>query len=182
MFLWCDFFLDDFDSGRYLKLTPDTPDTFLIEHPVKIRDSQILSSSLELKAKYEEKFTNTFLTMSKGSEVEVYGITFFCPKINEHSGGTVLTMIFNRVEMNKETNTIEKIVLNRAILSNQDESIQENEVNESGEEFVFTQKIFTEYGRFGNVKLWSIENVGIISTDDLNSYVICNSDLFLSQL
>lgn len=182
MFLWCDFFLDDFDSGRFLKLTPEIPETFLVEHPVKIRDAQIFSSSLELKTKYEDKFTNTFLTMRKGTEVEVYGITFFCPKINEHSGGTVLTMLFNRVEMNNDTNTIEKIVLNRAVLSNQDDSLQDNELDESREEFVFRQKIFTEYGRFGNVKLWSIENVGIISADDLNSYVICNSDLFLSQL
>ena len=147
-----------------------------------LRDPQILSSSLELKSKYEEKFTNTFMTMRKGSEVEVYGITFFCPKINEHSGGTVLTMTFNRVEMNNDTNTIEKIVLNRAGMSVQDDCMEENALRESREEFIFRQKIFTEYGRFGNVKLWSIENVGIISADDLNSYVICSSDLFLSQL
>jgi len=120
--------------------------------------------------------------MRKGSEVEVYGITFFCPKINEHSGGTVLTMIFNRVEMNNDTNTIEKIVLNRAGISVKDDCMEENALRESREEFIFRQKIFTEYGRFGNVNLWSIENVGIISADDLNSYVICSSDLFLSQL
>ena len=182
MFLWCDFFLDDFDTGRFVKLTPDISDSFLIENPHKIRDPHILASSLEIKSKYEEKFTHSFLSLRKGSEVEVYGITFFCPKINEHSGGSVLTMIFNRVELHNETNAIEKIILNRSVLVSQDSSnAGGNEASATEEEFVFQQKIFTEFGRFGNVKLWSIENAGIISTDDLNSYVICNSDLFLSQ-
>ena len=173
MFIWCDFFLDDFDSGRFVKLTPDIDESFLVESPPKIRDPQVVSSSLEIKAKYEDKFTNSFLSMSKGAEVEVFGITFFCPKINELSGGSVLTMVLNRIVIN-EHDQIEKIILNRA--ANEEEN---SEREQTDEEFVFVKKVFTEYGRFGNVNLWSIENAGIISSDDLNSYVICNSELFL---
>lgn len=52
LFIWCDFFLDDFDSGRYLRLTSDIDPAYLGESPPKIRDPQILESSIEMKVSY----------------------------------------------------------------------------------------------------------------------------------
>jgi hypothetical protein len=77
MFIWCDFFLDDFDAGRYLLLTPDIDESYLDENPAKIRDPQLFKSSIEMKTKYEIKFTKTFLSMQLKDEVEIYGLTFF---------------------------------------------------------------------------------------------------------
>lgn len=167
-----------------MKLSPEIDESFLCENPPKVRDQQILGSSIEMKSKYEEKFTSTFLNMEKGCEIEVYGLTFFCPQSNDSSGGTVLTMVLNRIEFEmieneeqeQEENEYKKskikitaIILNRPPDEKQDTS----------EEFRFSQKVLTEFGRFGNVRLWCIENAGIISQDDLHTYAIFSSDLFL---
>ena len=180
MFIWCDFFLDDFGMGRYVKLTPDINELYLCERPAKIRDEQIKQASYEMKSKYEIKFTNQFLDMLQGTEVEVYGITFFCPQTNNFVNtncGTVLTMVFNRVEMYR--NEIKSIILNRL----QIDTVTINEISkvlDFNEEFVFKKKVLTQYGRFGGVELWCIENASIISNDEEpNTYVICSPDLFL---
>ena len=165
MFIWCDFFLDDFESGRYLKLTPDIDEAFLCESPSHIRDPQVVLSSIEMKNKYENKFTKTFMDMKRGEEVEVYGITFFCPKNTEPNGGNMETLYFNRVELDS-SNQITAIVLS----SQQDE--------ESSEEFIFKSKVLTDYGRYGGVKLWCVENASLVSGDDSNTYIICTSDIF----
>ena len=170
MFIWVDFFLDDFGNGRYLKLKPDIDPLYLIESPPKIRDPQVELNSIEIKKKYEEVFTNSFLHMDKGKEVDVYGLTFFYPNNNDN-GGCVFTMSFNRVET--EGDEIAKIVLNRKENNESDETMSGDQ-----QEFVFEKKVFTEYGRFGNVSLWSIENAGIITNDDLNTYIICPAELF----
>ena len=77
MFIWCDFFLDDFGAGRYLLLTPDIDSNYLSESPEKIRDPQLYESSIEMKTKYEIKFTQSFLSLALNDEVEIYGLTFF---------------------------------------------------------------------------------------------------------
>ena len=169
MFIWCEFFLDDFESGRYLKLTPDIDEAFLVESPTHIRDPQVVSSSIEMKNKYENKFTRTFMDMKRGEEVEVYGITFFCPKNTEPNGGNMETLYFSRVELDS-FNEITEIVLN-----SQPEPLMDEQ---SSEEFKFKSKVLTEYGRYGGVKLWCVENASLVSGDDSNTYIICTSDIF----
>lgn len=191
MFIWCDHILDDFDMGRYVKLTQNISELYLIERPLKCRDEQIKQASHEMKLKYENKFTSQFLTMLEGTEVEVYGITFFCPKTNNlvsTNCGTVLTMVFNRIELYNSPKLIKasgedgsklvrSIILNRLQIDN----VTINEISkvlDFNEEFVFKRKCLTQYGRFGGVELWCIENAAIISNDDINTYVICSPDLF----
>jgi hypothetical protein len=111
MFIWCDFFLDDFDSGRYLKLTSDIDPSYLVENPKQIRDPQIEQNSIEIKLKYENKLTKSFNEMKQGDEVDVYGLTFFCPKNNEPHSGSVSTLYFNRLEY-LEDGSIASIILN----------------------------------------------------------------------
>ena len=66
----------------------------------------------------------------------------------------IVLTYFNNIQKNKETNSSED------------------------EEYRFTSKIYTEYGRYGNVKLWSIDNVSIIPGEEPHTYIICNSELF----
>ena len=170
MFIWCDFFLDDFNQGRYLKLTPEIEDEYLSSSPAKRRDAQIEKSALEMKTKYEEKFTNQFLTMEVNSEVEVYGLTFFCPINDEINGGCMATMYFNRVEKGDD-NKVNAIVLNgKSMEADADVDVTENE-------FRFCPKVVTEYGRYGNVSLWYIENA-TLPGEEPNTYIICDSDIF----
>lgn len=194
MFIWCDFFLDDFDSGRYIKLTPDIDEAYLVESPTKIRDNQVVQSSVEMKQRYEDKFTATFISMPKGTEVEVYGVAFFNPKNSQSNSGLVLTMNLERVEAEVDgelinitdngsdtglnSDKISTIVLTRSQGSQLDES---NKNSDENKEFMFKQKVLCNYGRFGEVKLWCSEDTAILPGDDLQTYVICTSDLFLSQ-
>jgi hypothetical protein len=191
MFIWCDFFLDDFDAGRYLLLTPDIDENYLIESPAKIRDPQLLESSLEMKTKYEIKFTQSFLSMQPGDDVEIYGLTFFCPRTSQKNGGNMLTIQLKRIETikNEETNENEIIAIilkspadNITIKTEQDNNNDDVkkvvEEEEEEEEFRFTQKVHTEYGRYGGVKLWSIEDASIIPSEDPHTYIICSSELF----
>lgn len=175
MFIWCDFFLDDFDSGRYVRLTPDIDESYLLESPPKIRDPQLFESSIEMKSKYESKFTQSFLTMQPGDEVEIYGLTFFCPKNTHKNGGNMLTMNFQRIEFEQDSeNEIKSIVLDYG----SDTNNTAEDSNEDRREYCFSPKIQTEYGRYGGVKLWSIEDAAIPGEEEPNTYIICNSELF----
>jgi hypothetical protein len=173
MFIWCEFFLDDFGSGRYLRLTSDTEPDFLIKNPKQIRDAQIEKSSIEMKSKYELKLTNSFRDMKQGSEVDVYGLTFFCPNNSEATSGSMSTLYFNRIEC--ENDVINAIVLNRHSDLN---AGSPSDDAEQQEEFRFTPKVYTPYGRYGNVKLWSVENVAVIPEEDPHTYIICTSEIF----
>ena len=179
MFIWCDFYLDDFETGRYVKLIPDIDQELLSEEPEKIRDPQILASANEMKSRYEDKFTKSFLNMKEDTEIEVYGLTFFCPKNNEPNGGSMETLYFKRIEKNDEDNesAIEAIVLADKKEVTDSDSYDENEIRTIFE-YRFTQNVLTEFGRYGGVKLWSIENTQISPGEEPHTYIICNSELF----
>lgn len=121
-----------------------------------------------MKTKYEEKFTRQFLTMEENAEVEVYGLTFFCPINEKVNGGCMATMFFGRVEKG-ENDEVTAIYLNGKSV----DSSEENNENE----FKFTPKVVTEYGRYGGVSLWYIENA-ILPGEEPNTYIICTSDIF----
>ena len=138
-----------------------------------------------MKTKYEIKFTQSFLSMQPGDDVEIYGLTFFCPRTSQKNGGNMLTIQLKRIETikNEETNEneITAIILkspadNITIKTEQDNNDDVKKVEE--EEFRFTQKVHTEYGRYGGVKLWSIEDASIIPSEDPHTYIICSSELF----
>jgi hypothetical protein len=64
-------------------------------------------------------------------------------------------------------------------------SLKENNTNtyESADEiqqqeFEFKQKVLTEFGRYGGVKLWCIENTSLFQEEEPHTLIICNSDLF----
>jgi hypothetical protein len=208
MFIWCDFFLDDFDMGRYLKLTPHIDDAFLGRSPPNIRDAQIFADSIEMKRRYEKDFTNLFYSIDKGTDVEVYGLTFFCPKSQEPCGGNIFTMLLNRIEIEiynsrkesphvdsseveedsaepERNYSISAIILNKKESvdnKNEDDDDHDDDNVDSAEEFRFTAKVLTQYGRFGNVKLWSIENSNILNSPfdkkQTNTFVLFSTDLF----
>lgn len=166
MFVWCDFFLDDFDAGRYMKLTPDIDEEYISKSPALRRDPQIVKYAIDMKSKYEDKYTNLFNEMDQGTELEVYGLTFFCPKNDEPNGGTMANMYFNRVVKDSDERIVE-------IILNADEEADAESV-----EFKFTQKIVTEYGRYGGVQLWCIEKALLPGEEDPNTFIICTSDIF----
>jgi hypothetical protein len=166
MFIWCDFFLDDFDAGRYLKLTPDIDDDYLSKSPAPRRDPQIIKYALEMKTKYEVKYTNLFKTMKPGTELEVYGLTFFCPKNNQPNGGVMVAMNFSRIVEGPDS--VSEIILTKA----------SDDGSENGEEFSFRPMVVTEYGRYGGVALWCIENAVLPGEEEANTYIICTSDIF----
>lgn len=170
MFIWCDFYLDDFDLGRYVKLTPDIDSSLLTASPTQQRDPVVLARSLELAKEYEHEFTRTFNSMKPNQNVDVFGAAFFDP-LDSAECADVLTMRFVRVERDVESDKILEILLE----------------SETGQEVKFEQRVLSEYGRFGGVRLWCANvPVSLIDGDiDLNENestricVICSSDLFL---
>jgi len=160
--------LDDFDAGRYLKLTPEIDDEYLTRAPTPRRDPQIIKYALEMKQKYEIKYTDMFKTMQPDTELEVYGLTFFCPKNNQPNGGVMVTMNFSRILRGEDGESVSEIVLNKAC----------EDGTKNVEEFSFRPKVVTEYGRYGGVALWCIENALLPGEEDANTYIICTSDIF----
>lgn len=164
MFVWCDFFLDDFEEGRYVKLTPEIDDEYISSSPKPRRDPLIVKYAHEIRVKYEVNFTDSFQTMEPGTEVECYGLTFFCPKNDEPNGGMMAIMYFKRCETNANGKITEIVLSAEPTLEN--------------EEFKFATKVVTPYGRYGGVRLWCVEKAVLSGEDAPNTYIICNSDIF----
>jgi hypothetical protein len=98
------------------------------------------------------------------------------PQNNQPNGGNMLSMHFKRIETTIIDGSNESI--SAIILTYFNDSQKNKEPSLLEEEFRFTQKTYTEYGRYGNVKLWSIENASIIPGEEPHTYIICNSELF----
>lgn len=189
MFIWCDFFLDDFGLGRYMKLSSDIDANLLEASPAKQRDPLILSHSLEMKHNYEVTFTRQLASLKRGQVVEVFGAAFFDPLRAVDSA--VLSMKLSRIE-NHNNDDISTIFL---FLGNDEEDVEDDDKSSSSStdpiEIGFTKHVLTPYGRFGGVELWcahvaaSILDGGekqLITQDyddpSTRICVICSSDLF----
>ena len=167
MFVWCDFFLDDFDEGRYVKLTADIEQDYIGSSPQARRDPLIVKCASEMRTKYEVAYTDSLRSLKTGAEIECYGLTFFCPKNDEPNGGMTVPMLFGRCELDA-SGKVAAIVLSAGPVAGE----------AAEEEFTFTARVVTPYGRYGGVRLWCVEGAILPGEDTPNTYIICNSDIF----
>lgn len=178
MFIWCDFYLDDFDLGRYVKLTPELDSALLTASPPQQRDPVIVARSLEIADEYEREFTRTLCcSLKPGHSVEIYGAAFFDP-LHSSDSADVFTMKFVRIERSTQTDYSGR---------NEDVTAVVLIANNNQHEVRFTRRVLTKYGRFGGVRLWCayVPQSVIDDDDNLQSEdhttrvcVISSSDLF----
>ena len=84
LFIWCDFYLDDFAAGRFVRLDERTDGELVTARPRMQRDPHIVAEYAATKHAYEQDFTGMLLAMRPGTEVDVYGLSFFCQKLPKH--------------------------------------------------------------------------------------------------
>lgn len=173
MFIWCDFYLDDFGLGRYAKLTANMDTSLLAASPPQQRDPLVQAHARQMKHDYEHEFTSELIDMRPGESVELFGAAFFNP-LFVHSAD-VLVMRFVRIERTAEAGDNE-LNISAVVLENELEHV----------EIIFTPRVLTPYGRFGGVSLWCADVPVSVLDGERDHYnnaakricVICPSELF----